>query len=114
MEERYFFDKRVMKKILIKYGIIFACLFPVLIVLNYFLNQVLNFWITVVIDCVVVLFVLFIIEAIINKIKEAKQARENDFVVIKAKEIKARRNKPENQETIVVENNEKTEKKEDN
>ena len=49
------------KKILIKYGIIFACLFPVLIVLNYFLNQVLNFWITVVIDCVVVLFVLFVL-----------------------------------------------------
>ena len=31
MEDRYFFDKRVMKKILLKYGIMFLCVFPVLV-----------------------------------------------------------------------------------
>ncbi|MBQ2863972.1 MAG: hypothetical protein IJE91_00735 [Clostridia bacterium] len=93
MEERYFFDKRVMKKILIKYGSIFLCLVPILLVVNHFLNQHLKFWLTVLIDITIVLLALLVVELVINHIKRKKEEKENDFVVVKAKEIKAKRNK---------------------
>lgn len=91
MEDRYFFDKRVMKKILIKYGIMFLCLFPVLIIVNYFLNKVLHYWVTIIIDITIVLFVVFSVELIISSIKKKKELSENDLIIKKVKEIKAKR-----------------------
>lgn len=94
MEDRYFFDKRVMKKLLIKYGIMFLCLFPVLIVVNYFLNQVLDFWVTIIIDVTLILLVVFVVELILNKIKQKKENEEqikDDRIIKKAEEIKKRK-----------------------
>lgn len=94
MEDRYFFDKRVMKKLLIKYGIMFLCLFPVLIVVNYFLNQVLDFWVTIIIDVTLILLVVFVVELILNKIKQKKENEEqikDDRIIKRAEEIKKRK-----------------------
>lgn len=96
MEERYFFDKRVMKRIFIKYGIMALCIFPVLAVTNYFLNKVLDFWVTVVVDITILLFYVFIVEVIINAIKKRKEnvkVCDDDIVIKKAQEIKSRREK---------------------
>lgn len=98
MDDKYFFDKRVMKKILIKYGTIFLCLVPVLLVVNHFLNQYLKFWLTVLIDVTIVLLTLWVVQLVINHIKRKKEEKENDFVVVKAKEIKAKRNKNSEEE----------------
>lgn len=92
MEERYVFDKRVMKKIFIKYGTMALIMFPILITVNYFLNKFLQFWLVVVIDCVLILAMGFLMYSIIEAVKRKKEESEKDFVVIKAKEIKAKRN----------------------
>ena len=44
MEDRYFFDKRVMKKLFKKYGLMALGIFPIICVANYFLNKVLDFF----------------------------------------------------------------------
>ena len=92
MEDRYFFDKRVMKQIFKKYGLIFLGLFPILIVVNHFLNPILKYWLVVLIDVTIALLGILIVQAIINHIKQKKEEKE-DFIVVKAKEIKAKRNK---------------------
>ena len=96
MEDRYFFDKRVMKKIFKKYGLMALGILPVLLIANYFLNKVLNFGLTVVVDIVLILVMVLVIEAVINAIKNKKEqsaVRDDDIVVKKAQEIKARRKK---------------------
>lgn len=96
MEDRYFFDKRVMKKILIKYGLMALGILPVLLIVNYFLNKVLSFGLTVLVDVALILVMVLIIETIINAIKKRKEesaVRDDDIVIKKAQEIKARRKK---------------------
>lgn len=96
MEDRYFFDKRVMKKILIKYGLMALGILPVLLIVNYFLNKVLSFGLTVLVDVALILVMVFAIEAVINAIKKRKEesaVRDDDIVIKKAQEIKARRKK---------------------
>lgn len=96
MEDRYFFDKRVMKKILIKYGLMALGILPVLLIVNYFLNKVLSFGLTVLVDVALILVMVLIIETIINTIKKRKEesaVRDDDIVIKKAQEIKARRKK---------------------
>ncbi len=94
MEDRFFFDKRVMKQVFKKYGLMALGIAPVLIVANIFLNQVLDFWITVVVDVAITLLLVFIIESIINAIQNKKEAvRDDDVVIKKAQEIKSKRKK---------------------
>ena len=102
MEDRYFFDKRVMKKILLKYGIMFLCVFPVLVLINYFLNKVVEYWVTIIIDVTFILLVLFVVQLIENKIKENKE----NIVVIKAKQIKEKRKNVINQNNNETNNSE--------
>lgn len=106
MEDRYFFDKRVMKKILLKYGIMFLCVFPVLVLINYFLNKVVEYWVTIIIDVTFILLVLFAVQLIENKIKENKENKEEDIVVIKAKQIKEKRKNVINQNNNETNNSE--------
>ncbi len=92
MDDRYFFDKRIIKQKVKKYGLIFLCLFPILILINTLLKPHLTFWLIVLIDASVAFLGLLVVELIINHIKDKKEEKQ-DFVVIKAKEIKAKRNK---------------------
>lgn len=95
MEDRYFFDKRVMKKLFKKYGLMALGIFPIICVANYFLNKVLAFWVTVLVDITLVLLFVFAIEAIINAIKTKREnsVRDDDIVIKKAQEIKDKRKK---------------------
>ncbi|MBR2468491.1 MAG: hypothetical protein IKB42_05575 [Clostridia bacterium] len=95
MEDRYIFDKRVMKQLFKKYGLMALGIFPVLCVINYFLNQVLDFWVTVVVDITFILLAVFVIELIISAIKNKKEAEVRDDVIVikKAQEIKDKRKK---------------------
>lgn len=97
MEDRYFFDKRVMKQIFKKYGIMALCILPVLLVVNYFLNKVLSFWLTIVVDITIILLYVFLVEITINSIKQRREnkstVRDDDIVIKKAQEIKAKREK---------------------
>lgn len=70
-------------------------IFPVLCVINYFLNQVLDFWVTVVVDITFILLAVFVIELIISAIKNKKEAEVRDDVIVikKAQEIKDKRKK---------------------
>lgn len=96
MEDRYFFDKRVMKKVFKKYGLMALGILPVLLIANYFLNKVLNFGLTVLVDVALILVMVVIIEAVISAVKKRKEesvVRDDDIVIKKAQEIKARRKK---------------------
>lgn len=96
MEDRFIFDKRVMKRIFKKYGLMALGIFPVLCIINYFLNKVLSFWLTIAVDVAITLLIVFVVESIINAIqrrKEESTVRDDDIVIKKAKEIKERRKK---------------------
>ena len=82
--DRYVFDKRVIKKVIIKYGIIFLCCIPILLGLNY-VTRTLNFWVVVVIDAAVVLVIVFGVYLVEQLIKKRKQNKSKDVVVIKKK-----------------------------
>ena len=67
-----------------------------LLIVNYFLNKVLSFGLTVLVDVALILVMVFAIEAVINAIKKRKEesaVRDDDIVIKKAQEIKARRKK---------------------
>lgn len=92
MSDRYFFDKRDMKKALKKYGLIFLCVLPVLIVVNVALNRFLSFWLVTLIDVVIVFLALLVAQLIINavtihraekleRIKQKKLEQQAEVVV---------------------------------
>lgn len=72
-KDRYIFDKRVMKKIFFKYGLIFLFAFPILIVINYYLNQIINnIWPVVLVDMVVVFAIILVVQIISNAVAKRK------------------------------------------
>lgn len=83
--DEYIFDKRKMKKLFTKYGLIFLSAFPLMLVINFLLmGQVSN-------TVKLLLLVLFggiyvsVVELIIFNIKQNKIAKqEQDVVVVKA------------------------------
>lgn len=120
MDDRYFFDKRVMKKAFIKYGLIFLFAIPVLVVANYFLNQAIkNMWLVVLIDIVITFAILLIFQLIINAIKQYEinhpkqekvksKKKDKDQIVVKA-EIVEKDNKKTNKKTTVKDKNKEEE-----
>lgn len=76
-EKRYIFDKRVVKKTLIKYGVMFLILIPILLVVDYFI-QSWSVWAVVGLDVgigVVVIIIESLIYSAILKKKEEKKAK---------------------------------------
>lgn len=73
--DRYLFDKRVLKKTLIKYGIMFLIALPFLLVFNIYCND-LSFWITVLVDCAILGCVVIIGEIILLTIRNKRKAHE--------------------------------------
>ena len=110
MDDRYFFDKRVMKKAFIKYGLIFLFTIPVILFFNYFLNQTLKFWLVVVIDTVFLLLVVFVVQLIINAIakhrlenpKQQKPKKDKNEIVV---EIEEADKKPKKSKPTVIKKN---------
>ena len=89
--DRYFFDKRVIKKGLIKYGIMFVIALPILIVLNIYVFDKLSFWGATLLDCVVLLAVVAVCLVVYNKIEARKAQKEQEEIERQKQLNKARR-----------------------
>lgn len=76
--DRYFLDKRVVKKTFLKYGIMFLIALPLLIVFNVFCDQI-GFWWTVVVDMCIIGFVVVIGELLLIKIKNKREAKQQEL-----------------------------------
>ena len=76
MANRYFFDKRDMKKGFLKYFIIFLVAFVPMVLFNMFvLKYISHKWLRVLIDCVILLVFVVIGNILANKIYERKDAK---------------------------------------
>ena len=80
-ENRYMFDKRVVKTHIRKYGLIMLGCLPILIAINVLIGDMLQTWVVMIIDVVVALFIIFLIDMTINFIQnkraKAKLKEEN-------------------------------------
>ncbi len=74
----YIFDKRIMKKYLIKYGIILLCLFVVFILINSLFPADTSTSTVVLVDSAVGLVLLLLIEVVLSKIKARKEKETNN------------------------------------
>lgn len=102
MSDKYIFDKRVMKKVLLKYGIIFLIAFPILLFTNYYLNKVMKFWLVILVDVVITLFIIFIAQLIINAYKNHQENKPEKIEVNKKAKPKPTKTKfTENDEEVV-------------
>lgn len=73
-EKRYIFDKRIVKKNLIKYGVMFLILIPILLVVDYFL-QSWKVWAVVGIDVAIGVVVITAESLIYSAILKKKQKK---------------------------------------
>ena len=97
MDERYFFDKRNIKRGTKKYGIMMLICLPILIGVNYLLGDLATGWV-IFIDVVLALFVIIVLDLIVSKIqarKELKQRQLEEDERLK-KRVQARTPKKEN------------------
>lgn len=78
----YIFDKRKLKKFAKKYLIMFACLFPLLLIINGLLMGVVANKLRVVLLVIIASILVTTCEIIILKVKQNKQ--QQDVVVVKA------------------------------
>lgn len=76
--DRYFFDKRVMKAVLIRYGILFAIMFPLLIGLS-FLMESASKGLRVFLYVAVLVCGVIICEVIYNAILKRKQLKQEQL-----------------------------------
>lgn len=101
MNDHYLFDKRIMKKLLIKYGIMLTGIFILLILINSVLPSDMTDTTVVIIDVAITLFIWLIVEIIIGKIKskrlekmekkkkmEKSVSKDSDIIVIEDAEVK--------------------------
>ena len=76
MRDSYYFDKRKMKRIFGKYGIIFLLSFAPVILLNmYAFKNIAERWLVIFIDSVIILIFVVIGNIIANKIFEKKDRK---------------------------------------
>lgn len=79
MSDRYFFDKRVIKKALIKYGILFAIAFLVIWPLNAFvLIQYLDKGMGIFISVLVALAIVLLGDFLYSKIESKRKNKKNN------------------------------------
>jgi len=78
MANRYFFDKRDIKKLLIKYGIFLAITIPILIAINYLFIIWFNANSMVFLDIVFLCVILVIYEAIWYAVKKKSQENRDE------------------------------------
>jgi len=90
----YIFDKRVMKKYFIKYGIILACLFVVFILINNLFPADMQTGTVVLVDTAIGLILLLVIEVVLSKIK----AKKEEQLKKKEKDKKLEKNKKDKEQ----------------
>ncbi len=75
--DHYIFDKRVMKKIFLKYGLMMLFLFPILILVNILLG-IEDSTTTILVDMMIGLVYVLVVEVVISKIKKRKEAKNEN------------------------------------
>lgn len=79
---RYIFDKRVTKRALIKYGIMFLVSFPLLLWVNYMVRH-LNSWAVIAIDFAVLGTIVVCVNMVIYIIKKNREEKSETKVIKK-------------------------------
>lgn len=100
-DNRYIFDKRVMKKLLLKYGLILLTLLPILILVNWLCGFLVSTIGYVLLDVAIGLVYIFLVEVILDKIAKRKEAKEEEERK-EAKKAKARKQKEENEADVII------------
>lgn len=77
VNNEYFFDKRKRKRSLFKYLIIFGIAFGPVVGFNMLVNEYLDNWLVILLDCVIILTIAVIGNIIAAKIFERKDAKLN-------------------------------------
>ena len=85
MNHNYIFDKRLIKKLFIKYGLIFLGLLPILILINFLLGSV-GQGTLVFVDVAVGLIFILVVEIIISKIARNREEKAEIMAKKKNKE----------------------------
>lgn len=80
MADSYFFDKRVLKKGLIKYFIIFILILPIFIGLNVLLDGLTADWVIILIDIIVGVLLIFSLGFLYDKINNKRIARKEEKI----------------------------------
>ena len=91
-EKKYIFDKRIVKKTLIKYGIMFLILIPILLIVDYFI-QSWNMWAVVGLDVGIGVVVIIIESLIYSAILKKKKEKKAKLIEPKNEEIPKKENK---------------------
>lgn len=76
-ENRYVFDKRVVKAHFKRYGLIMLCCLPVLVAINVLIGDRLRSFTVILIDVVVALAIIFIIDSVSNYLEAKKQSKQD-------------------------------------
>jgi len=75
MDDRYFFDKRNIKRGTKKYLTMMLICLPILIGVNFLLGDLATGWV-IFIDVVLALFIIIVLDLIVSKIQEQKQLKQ--------------------------------------
>lgn len=94
--DSYFLDKRKVKRVLTKYGLIFLCILPILIAVSYALSGIESTLLRVFILVVVASVLTFVIELGLQAHADRKErkAKQDVVVVQTGKKTKTYVNKP--------------------
>ena len=77
--DRYFFDKRVIKKGLIKYGVMFVIALPILVVMNIYVIKDIPFWGATMIDVAILLAVVILCLVVYGRIEAKRKAKQEEL-----------------------------------
>lgn len=77
-DNRYIFDKRVVKAHFRKYGLIMLSCLPILIAINVAIGKRLQSWVVIIIDVVVALAIIFILDLIVNYFQNKKMIKAEE------------------------------------
>lgn len=77
-QDKYFFDKRTMRRILKKYGIIFLICIPFLLLFNIFVGKYISNIAVIGIDVLIGLVIIAISEFVIYKTKQKQEEKINN------------------------------------
>ena len=118
MRDSYYFDKRKMKRIFGKYGLIFLISFLPTILLNlYVFNNITQRWLVILFDCIILLVFVWIGNTIANRIfdkrdrKIEKLRKEREELEKKKQEILENSYKKKREEKQATKREKKTDTK---
>ena len=109
MDDRYFFDKRIIKSGTKKYGLMMLFCLPILAGINFLLGDLATGWV-IFIDVVLALFIIIVLDLIVTKIQTNKALKQKQLEE-EQKVLEKVNKKTKQSQEVVVNNNKKRKKK---